>query len=463
MRTGSLLTERWYPLAYHPERARLWASDARFRVVVAGRRSGKTELAKRHLVGEAIDDCSGDGRYFAAAPTRDQAKDLYWEDLKAMVPSWMVRFVSEVHLTLHLVNGARIVVVGLDKPQRFEGKPWNGGIVDEVDDMKPDAWEKHIRPALADRQGWVWFLGAPNGRFLLYKLFQRERQGKIGWASFRWSSEEVLPLYAPGEIESLREDMAEDTYALEVLAEFNALRGRAYKSFDERHHAAPVFRGYDRTRPLILCVDFNVEPGAAVVCQEMALPRWASTGGRRVLEWDRDDLWWGTAVIGEVAIPVDSSTERICRRFLRDWRGHAGEVHVYGDPAGGSRHTSQSRGTDWDIVRQELDGEFHGRLRFFIDRGDPGHRARVNAINSRLMTKAGVVRLMVDPREAPELVLDLEGVRLLEGGSGEINKKDLSRTHWSDALGYYLARRFPARTMRPPLPRARVRLGGSAG
>ena len=68
----------------------------------------------------------------------------------------------------------------------------------------------------------------------------------------------------------------------------------------------------------------------------------------------------------------------------------------------------------------------------------------MNALNARLRAKSGTIRMMVDPREAPQTVLDLEGVRLLEGGSGEINKTaDPQRTHWSDALGYYIARRFP--------------------
>ena len=39
---------------------------------------------------------------------------------------------------------------------------------------------------------------------------------------------------------------------------------------------------------------------------------------------------------------------------------------------------------------------------------------------------------------------DLEGVALLKGGSGEIDKKAAPElTHISDALGYYIAAEFP--------------------
>lgn len=39
---------------------------------------------------------------------------------------------------------------------------------------------------------------------------------------------------------------------------------------------------------------------------------------------------------------------------------------------------------------------------------------------------------------------DFEGVRLLAGGAGEIDKKaDPGLSHLSDAIGYYIARQFP--------------------
>jgi hypothetical protein len=68
----------------------------------------------------------------------------------------------------------------------------------------------------------------------------------------------------------------------------------------------------------------------------------------------------------------------------------------------------------------------------------------VNAVNSRLMSAAGEMRLMVDPQKASNVIRDLEGVRLLKGGSGEIDKRaDPALSHISDALGYYVAKEFP--------------------
>jgi hypothetical protein len=56
----------------------------------------------------------------------------------------------------------------------------------------------------------------------------------------------------------------------------------------------------------------------------------------------------------------------------------------------------------------------------------------------------GVIRLMVDPVKAPNVVKDFEGVRLLKGGSGEIDKKaDPALTHLTDGIGYYVEAEFP--------------------
>jgi hypothetical protein len=87
-----------------------------------------------------------------------------------------------------------------------------------------------------------------------------------------------------------------------------------------------------------------------------------------------------------------------------------------------------------------------------LNLGDTGkpynmpERHRVNAVNSRLMADDGTIRLMVDGEHARMTIKDFEGVRLLDGGSGEIDKKhDPKLTHLTDAVGYYVAKRFPVR------------------
>jgi hypothetical protein len=429
------LTSRWTPLRWHPVQSAYQQSPHRFNIVAAGRRSGKTELAKRKLVRIA----SGKShfpypRFFAAAPTRGQARRIYWQDLKDLVPVWMMaRPPSETDLTIHLTNGAEIHVLGMDRPERIEGSPWDGGVLDEYGNMKPQAWAAHVRPALADRQGWCDLIGVPEGRNHYYEadLAARNAMREWGpaseWGAFHWVSADILPAT---EIAAARRDLDPLTFAQEYEASFLNFAGRAYYAFTANEQCARL--DYDRRRPLVFCFDFNVAPGVALVCQEQVLPN-----GQ-----------FGTGVIGEVHIPDNSNTPAVCRKLLADWGEHGGPIHCYGDASGGARGSARVQGSDWDLIRAELRPHFQTRLIIKVPAANPPERARLNAVNARLKSGDGIVRLMVDGARAAHLVKDLDGVRLLAGGAGEIDKHADGRlSHLSDALGYYIAAEFPVGTV----------------
>lgn len=414
------LSDRWTPLRRHETQQAYLSSPARFNVVPAGRRSGKTELAKRKLVMTALRGTDFDRpRYFAAAPTRDQAKRIYWADLKALIPREFVTDISETELRIGLVTGSEVWVVGLDKPERMEGTPWDGGVLDEYGNTKAKAWPENVRPALSDRTGWCDLIGVPEGRNHYYDLYMAAAD-QPDWSRFTWKSADILP---PEEVEAARRELDELTFQQEYEGSFVSFEGRAYYPFSEATHVAAVRAGYDIRQPIAICFDFNVAPGVACIVQEHD---------------------FGTAVIGEVYIPRNSNTPAVCRKVLQDWGSHEGAVTCYGDATGGAKGTAAVAGSDWDLVRESFRGAWGGQVRYEVLRANPPERARVNAMNSRLKAGDGTIRLKVDPVHAPHVVRDLEGVTLLEGGSGEIDKKaDLSLTHISDALGYYVAREFP--------------------
>jgi hypothetical protein len=438
------LTPRWYPLRHHPEHARLWTSEARFRVVPAGRRSGKTELAKRYLVLKALTfHAAPDGRFYAFAPTNDQAREIFWEDLKALVPQWArARADSEGRMTIWLLNGARIRVVGLDRPQRIEGGAIDGAIFDEMADMREEVWTKHLRPMFSTigREGWAWFIGVPGGRGHYYQLYRSACRDETGeWDGFHWRSADIL---SPKEIAAAQRDLDELSYAQEYEASFVNFEGRAYYTFEEGVHAGVrVSRWYDPAQPLILALDFNRSPGVAAIGQELPVFH-PSTGRRRTRRREIADEV--TCWIGEVWIPRNSDTTKVCRRFLGDWGEHEGEVHLYGDASGGARTTQAVDGSDWDLVDAELRPTFGRRLRDYVEKSNPPVRSRVNAMNTRFRSADGTVRQLVDPVACPHLVDDCNGVVVLEGGSGEIDKDhDKWLTHISDGAGYYVASEHP--------------------
>lgn len=465
MKTYSRPTLRWTALRAHPGQERYFNSTARFNVVPAGRRSGKTELAKRRVVIRALTRAIQrhpiypNARFFAAAPTRDQAKRIYWQDLKAFVPKkYLADKPSETQLIIPLINDAELHVLGMDKPERFEGSPWDGGILDEYGNMKEKAWMENIFPALADRQGWCDLIGVPEGRNHYYRRYKEACSDEFpDMMGHHWKSSEILPA---SEIEMAKRMLDELSFRQEFEAEFVNFTGRAYYPFLSETHCAALAQFYNPNAPIAFCFDFNVSPGVAAVVQEMPLPGQYDTipdpsrFGYGADAWNKalrfgDGAFVtvpavGTAVIGEVYIPQNSNTLSVCNKLIQDWSGHQGIVALYGDATGGAKGTAKLDGSDWDIIWQVMYQQFGNRLDMNVPSANPTERARVNAVNSRLRTMDGVIRLMVDGDRASHVVDDLEGVRLLEGGSGEIDKKrDRSLTHISDALGYYVVHDYP--------------------
>lgn len=427
---------RWFKLKEHAERQRLWDENitggVRFAVVPAGRRSGKTELAKRFIVLKALECMLADGWFVCAAPTRDQAKQIYWADLKRLVPKAAVEKISESELTIWLCTGTKLQVIGMDKPERVEGSPLDGIILDEYGNMKASAWTEHVRPALSTlgRPGWCWFVGVPEGRNHYYDL-AKKAQGKRqnNWGYYHWKAWEILD---PQEIKDARADMDELSFAQEYGGSFINFQGRAYYSFDMEIHANESI-DYDPSRALIFCFDFNIAPGVCGVLQE------------QVYNGDNDRVSKNfTACIGEVYIKKQSNTERVCDRLIKDWRHHKGDVYLYGDSTGGSGGSAKLQGSDWDIIRKKLKPIFGKRLKFRVPKKNGSERARVNATNSRIKSADGVIHMLVDPDNCPNIIKDFEGVTVIEGGSGELDKNsDKALTHISDGIGYYFVNKFP--------------------
>jgi hypothetical protein len=424
--TAYKLPERWTPLRPHPVQQAFFKSEARFNVSPAGRRSGKTEVAKRRMTRRSVGEFNKN--LFCTAPTHAQAKRIFWDDMKALVPDEFKVSVHETELKITLITGTTITVLGLDKPERIDGIIVDGIIVDEIANCKAKTWEAHVLPALSTsgRVGTADLIGVPEGRNFYWHLWQNAEH-LPGWARFHWKSADIL---TPEEIATARAGMDEQTFRQEMEGSFEGFEGRAYYGFDAATNCAHgLAKRYDPAAELVLCFDFNVDPGVAVALQEV---------GRR------------TYCVGEVWKPRNSNTLKVCQEIVRKWGGHKGDVTCYGDATGGLRGSAKVRGSDWDLIREALEPTFGDRLGLRVPKANPRERVRVNAMNARIRSATGDVRLLVDPEACPHLVEDMEGVALKGDGSGEVDKdpnKYKMLTHISDALGYYVAKCWPIRRM----------------
>jgi len=144
-----------------PWQQEVWADDARFKIVAAGRRTGKSRLAAWLLIVNALQ--TERGQVFYVAPTQGQARDIMWQTLLEL--GHPVISGSHINnLQIKLVNGATISLKGADRPETMRGVSLKFLVLDEYADMKPDVFEQILRPALADQKGCAMFIGTPMGR-----------------------------------------------------------------------------------------------------------------------------------------------------------------------------------------------------------------------------------------------------------------------------------------------------------
>lgn len=208
---------------------RMWQKEChrhrkRFTVLALHRRAGKTELAIMELVNAAIKFTDELGLFFYVAPYLKQAKIIAWARLKQRLAPLIERSAVEINeseLSARFThNGAIIRIYGGDNPDGMRGVRLDGCVIDEVAQIKPEVWNDILQPALSDRKGWALFIGTPSGVNLFSELFYAAKK-KPQWYSNLYTVNDTDAL-DPDEVERLKEDMTETSYAREYLCDFSA-------------------------------------------------------------------------------------------------------------------------------------------------------------------------------------------------------------------------------------------------
>jgi predicted phage terminase large subunit-like protein len=222
----------------HDAQAIIHNSEARFKVVAAGRRFGKSFLACITLLLEGLKDehtgLSGvdyDLRLkevWYVAPTFEQAKGIMWPLLKVLGEK-VIASTHENTATCTLINGRRIAIKGSDRPDTLRGRGLSYVVLDEFAFMKEDVWEKIIRPALSDVEGRALFIGTPEGKNHFYDLFNTAaRIGLPEWEAFQFRSIDN-PTLAKSEIAAAKDSMSTENFRQEYEASFTEGGGKVFK------------------------------------------------------------------------------------------------------------------------------------------------------------------------------------------------------------------------------------------
>ena len=205
---------------------KVWADDTRFKIVAAGRRTGKSRLAAWMLIVNALQ--ADKGHVFYVAPTQGQARDIMWQTLLELAHP----IVTSSHinnLQIKLVNGATISLKGADRPETMRGVSLKFLVMDEYADMKPEVFEQILRPALADQKGSALFIGTPMGRNHFYDLYKyAELEDDESYAAWHFTSYDN-ELLDPEEIDLAKKSMSSYAFRQEFMASFEARGSEMFK------------------------------------------------------------------------------------------------------------------------------------------------------------------------------------------------------------------------------------------
>ena len=381
--------------------------DSRFRVVVAGRRFGKTFLA--------INELAKFARYpnrkcLYIATTYRQAKNVIWEDLKEILYSrnWIQK-VNESDLTVSLVNGSSITLRSSENRDSLRGTKYDFISLDEFADMHFVMRPPPPRSTLSDTGGHALFIGSPKGRNHFYDLWL-QGSGTPDWSSHSYTTLEggFVP---ETEIQAAKRDLDERTFQQEYEAQFVNYSSVIFYAFTEKNVCEPEIP-YTATTPLHIGMDFGVDPMSAVVC---------------VKHYDR------LHVIDEIEVYGSNTLEMI--REIRNRYGDSRQMFVYPDASGKNRHSSSPGISD----------HIHLKNNGFILKApnkNPPVAEAIATVNSLLKSASGEHRLTIAPKcrkllECMNKFVYKEGTRQPDKGEWD---------HMTDALKYVCYMLFPLKT-----------------
>ena len=209
-----------------PWQEEVFHDTTRFKVVAAGRRTGKSRLAAWLLIINALQ--TEKGQVFYVAPTQGQARDIMWQTLMEL--GHPVIAGSHINnLQIKLVNGTMISLKGADRPVTMRGVSLGFLVMDEYADMKPEVWEQILRPALADQKGRALFIGTPMGRNHFYELYKYAELGDDEtYKAWHFTSYDNSMLDS-GEIDIAKKSMSSYAFRQEFMASFEARGSEMFK------------------------------------------------------------------------------------------------------------------------------------------------------------------------------------------------------------------------------------------
>ncbi len=381
-------------------------NTSRFKVLVTGRRFGKTTLAIRELCYVARIP----GRVcWYVAPSYRQAKQIAWVKIKEILNNlkWIKR-INEAELTIFLKNGSRICLRGADNPDSLRGVGIDLLVMDECADISESAWSATLRPTLSDTKGKAIFCGTPKGMNWFHDLYQRGQDPtEEEWSSFLYTTIQGTWVDET-EIEQAKKDLDAKTFRQEYEATWETYSGIIYYGFNMEHNVKH-FEVPEDVTTYHIGMDFNLDPMSAVVS-------YIKDGIVHI--FDEIQIW-------------GSNTQEMVDEIHNRYKNK--KIVVYPDPASKQRRTSAGGKTDLSILMNAG----------FVCKVPNSHMAvrdRINSMNSKLCSSAGIRTVIFHPR-TKNMLNSISKQCYKEGTS--LPDKTQGLDHMNDAISYMVSFLYP--------------------
>ena len=374
-------------------------SKKRFRVLVSGRRFGKTYLCITEMMKYAAQVKKN---IWYVAPTFKMAREIVWSKLKEMLYTFnWIDTVNESNLQITIrKTGSKISLKGCENYDALRGSGLDFLILDEFADIDEKAWTEVLRASVADTKGDVLMCGSPKGfgnwAYRMYLKGQEDGE----WDSFQFTTLQG-GMVSKEEIEQAKQDIDIRTFRQEFEGTFENYAGAVYYNFHAVENVKE--KKIDWSKPLHIGLDFNVDPMSASVAQI-----------------DKDIIHF----VDEIVIYSSNTDEMV--EEIRNRYGSKQKIFVYPDPAARQRKTSAGGRTDLTILQN---AGFNVKCKI---KHSP-IRDRINAVNSRLKSADGKRYIFV----SPSCKIMIKGLqRQIYKENTNIPDKEEGYDHMNDSIGY---------------------------
>ena len=244
-----------------PWQIECWQDKSRFKIIAAGRRCGKSNLAIKLLLAKALEAPEGSAVLYCA-PTLGQARQICWDALLEQGQG-LIKSAHVNNMDIVLTTGRKIHVRSGENKDALRGLKLYFAVIDEAAFVPEEVFTKIIRPALADLKGEAVIISTPEGRNHFYDWFKLGKSGSNSeWKSWHLTTADN-PTIPPEEIEEARKTLSTYVFKQEFEANFSNAGQEIFKEEWLKEASEPTYGEYVVAIDLAGFEEVGKDPGAS--------------------------------------------------------------------------------------------------------------------------------------------------------------------------------------------------------